>query len=230
MDINKILYKDLLSLLTDLVNAPGVFHNTFKYNKYIGHSIETVLELGVFASPPGKPVNIIHGQSTKMLLALCRFYDVQKMVSLDINDCRKTISSCKQWLSDRNCVFDRHEFMQCNSLSFDVSRQFPDGIDFIFLDTNHDDNYPKRIGIHGDTGGAGFTYREICYYASHLTKYGHMFLHDTKVSYVPKKYGHNTAGAIERFMDEYGKDFKFKEHNINKYGLGEITRINSEVW
>lgn len=226
MNIDGILYKDLTPLLTDLVNAPGVFHNTFKYSESIGHPIKTVLELGVFTSPSGQPANIIHGQSTKILLALCDFYKVEKMISLDINNCLKTVEAARKWLEMRGSSFNNYIFIQSNSLEFDISSHFPNGIDLIFLDTNHDDNYPQRIGISGDTGGAGFTYREICYYAPHLTKHGHMFLHDTKVSYVPQQYGHNTAGAVERFIDEHKHQFQFKEHNINKYGLGEITRIN----
>lgn len=214
--IDDILYRDIIPTLTDLANDQSAFHEAFK--KY---SIKNVLELGVYWAPGMDEV--LYGQSTKILLALCKEYNASRMVSVDIDpNASKTIARCKRWLVERDYpLFQNHEFIVSNSIMLDVGKLFPAGADLIFLDTNHDDNYPERIGLGTNTGGAGMTYRELCHYAPFLSEQGSLFIHDTKNYYVPRAYGMNTEGAVQRFLDE-NPNFTFKEHGLNRHGLGEL--------
>jgi hypothetical protein len=224
--LSKILERDIIPTLTDMKNGQLVFWKAFDQNKSFGTPIKTVLELGIMRLKPSVP-HEKPGQSTKTLISLGAFYGMDKYVSLDIDNCRCAINFCTKWCKDRGAEVSCHKFVQSNSLEFDVTKEFPNGVDFIFLDTNHDDNYPERIG-YPNSGGAGMTYREICYYARHLTKNGRMFVHDTQSHYVPKEYGVNTDGAVTRFIDE-NSNYLFREHMPNRIGLGEIYRKDSDV-
>lgn len=215
------LMRDVVPTLTDLRGGEHVFWRAFA-----DYKIATVLELGVYRLYDSIPTDL-PGQSTKVLIALCDAYGAEKLVSLDIDDCRPTIAHCQKWCKQRGAEFINHAFIQENSIHFDVTSEFPDGVDFIFLDTNHDDNYPKKLGYEG-AGGAGMTYKELCHYAPHLSRNGRMFIHDTKNYYVPKGYGVNTEGAIQKFLDE-NEGFALKEHSPNDNGLGELYRKDSEI-
>jgi hypothetical protein len=230
MDLETLLYKELPPTFTDFAGNQRAFHEAFVRNAELGTPIKDVLELGVcrinrdFMSPD------VYGQSTKTLNVLCEFFNSTELISIDIDEkARETVEHCKKWLKDRGWGFREHNFICSNSIEFDVKFHLPDGVDFIFLDTNHDDNYPERLGIKGETGGAGMTYKEICYYAPHLTENGRLFMHDTMHFYHPKAYGVNTEGAVRRFLDE-NPGFKFREHGLNQHGLGEIVRKDSKVW
>lgn len=216
LDVERLLTIDIIPTLTDFLNDQLIFWEACKNN-----TVKTVLELGVYRLP-GEPNSLFPGQSTKTLMILSDYYNFDKFISLDIDDCTSTINNCKKWCNERGVNVKNHKFVQSNSLHFDVKKEFPNGVDLIFLDTNHDDTYPEKIGYQ-NSGGAGMTYREICHYAKHLSKNGKMFLHDTNNYYVPRAYGMNTEGAIQRFIDE-NKEFGFKEHNSNVHGLGEIFR------
>lgn len=221
MDIKQLLEVEILPTLTDFRNNQIVFWNRFEELKNAGTPILNVLELGVYRLP-GDEESHLPGQSTKTLMALSGPYGVRRHISLDIDDCRKTIERCKKWLAQRGFEAHNHEFVQSNSIHLDVKAHFPDGVDFIFLDTNHDDIYPETLG-YKDSGGKGMTFKEISHYAPHLSAHGSLFLHDTKNFYAGKEYGVNTAGAVERFINE-NPDFYFTEHNTNVHGLGEIRR------
>jgi hypothetical protein len=150
------------------------------------------------------------------------------MISLDIDPmAAATVERCRSFVKECGYEFDNHFFEVQDSLTYETDEQF----DFIFLDTNHDDNYPERIGVGTkESGGAGTTYKELCKYAELLTPSGRLFIHDTKNFYVPRGYGVNTEGAIKRFLDENPDDFKFREHNTNTNGLGEIVRADNLIW
>jgi len=225
-DIKKLFKEDIIPTLTDFIDNQLVFWNAFEENKVLNCPIKNVLELGVYRLDYDKK-SLFPGQSTKTLMALSQKYNIDKFVSLDIDDCSITIDNCKKWLLQYGFVPQNHSFIQCNSVHFDIIKEFPNGIDFIFLDTNHDDNFPERIG-YKDAGGAGMTYKEISYYAPHLSINGRLFIHDTKTYYVEKAYGVNTDGAIEKFINE-NSEFDFHEHNTNIYGLGEIFRKDSLI-
>lgn len=216
-------FEALKPFLTDFAGNQYIFQEYFDKRLKMHDSVETVLELGVYQMKNNVD---LPGQSTKTLFLLYYYYDVGRMVSLDIDDCRVTIDRCKNWFSNQ-LDFDLdlldHTFVQLNSLDYDTIKDFPDGIDFIFLDTCHDDDYPDRIGYKG-AGGAGMTYKEICKYAPTLTENGSLFLHDTLKTYVPLTYGYNVCGAVKRFIDEQGNDFEYIEHESNQFGLGEIRR------
>lgn len=224
--LDKLLNKEIIPTLTDFLNDQLIFWDAFEQNKKINEPIKNILELGVYRIH-GEPNSKLPGQSTKTLMILSNFHPIDKYISLDIDDCRKTIEMCKNWVEKRGCKVENHKFVQCNSINFDIKKEFPNGLDLIFLDTNHDDNYPEKIGFK-NSGGAGMTHKEICYYAPHLNKNGRLFIHDTNHFYVEKKYGYNTSGAIEKFIDE-NPEFDFREHNSNKHGLGEIFRKDSDI-
>jgi len=221
-----ILNNELLPTLTDFVHNQHVFRKAFEQANQVGMPIKNVLELGVYRLK-GEPSSPFPGQSTKTLMILTDVFPVDRFISLDIDDCRATIEFCKDWVRQRGINVTNHEFIQSNSIEFKAEVKFPAGIDFIFLDTNHDDTYPERIGYPG-SGGPGMTYREICYYAKHLTKNGHFFLHDTKNHYAEVKYGLNTDGAIAKFLDE-NPQFAFFEHDTNVNGLGELYHKDSDI-
>ncbi|KKN72166.1 hypothetical protein LCGC14_0413780 [marine sediment metagenome] len=228
----KILNKDILPTLTDFKGGQLVFWEVFKQNEIIGTPIKNVLELGIMTLKNGAPPDL-PGQSTKTLMVLCDYYEANKYISLDIDDCMDTIQRCARWAGGRGVKVSGHRFIKSNSIHFDVKKEFPNGADLIFLDTNHDDSYPTkklrhRPQGHADSGGAGMTYKEICYYAPHLTRNGRLFLHDTRNRYAVKSYGVNTDGAIEKFLDHH-PEFLFKEHAPNNNGLGEIYHKDSEV-
>lgn len=227
MDIHQLLTQEIVPTLTDFKENQIVFWRAFDQNRDFGTPIKNVLELGVYRLP-GEPHSDFPGQSTKTLMILNHFYPLDKFISLDIDDCTSTINNCKKWLHNRGITeVKNHSFVQQNSVEFKVEEHYPDGVDLIFLDTNHDDNYPEKIG-YPDSGGAGMTYREICHYAKHLSRNGRMFLHDTHHYYVPKQKGWNTSGAIELFIEE-NSEFGFHEHDSNNHGLGEIYRLDSDV-
>jgi hypothetical protein len=230
--LTKLLRTDMLPTLTDFKGGQLVFWDVFRQNEKLGTPVKNVLELGIMTLKNGAPADL-PGQSTKTLMALCDFYKANKHVSLDIDDCTDTTQRCARWVGSRGVSVRGHKFVKSNSIHFNVKSEFPNGVDLIFLDTNHDDNYPmKKLSHrpkgHVDAGGAGMTYREICYYAPHLTRNGRLFLHDTMNHYVPKGYGVNTDGAVEKFLDTH-KGYAFKEHAPNNNGLGEIYRKDSDV-
>lgn len=220
-DLEKILKEDITDTLTDFIHNQIVFWDTFEKDKIKSTPIKNVLELGVYRLID-EPNSKYPGQSTKTLFTLCDYYNVDKFISLDIDNCLSTINNCVNWVQQRNVTIKNHKFIQSNSVHFNIESEFQNGIDLIFLDTNHDDNYPERIGYE-NAGGAGMTYKEICYYAPHISKNGHMFIHDTKNIYVEEGLGKNTSGAIEKFIME-NPEFDFYEHNTNAHGLGEIFR------
>lgn len=226
MNIDELLTVSIIPTLTDFLGNQLVFWDAFKKNEEFGTPIKNVLELGVYRLP-GEPNSNYPGQSTKTLMILGAFYKLDKFVSLDIDDCRSTIEHCKKWCKARDIDVDVHNFVQSNSIHFNVLTEFSNGVDLIFLDTNHDDLYPEKLGYKG-SGGAGMTYREICHYAPHLSENGRLFVHDTKHFYVEQAYGVNTAGAIERFIAE-NPNYGFYEHNTNVHGLGQIYRKGSKV-
>lgn len=223
MDIEKLLTVDLVPTLTDFLDDQMVFYECCLAAEMVGTPIKNVLELGVYRLID-EPNSQFPGQSTKTLFILDQKFKFDRFISLDIDDCTGTINNCKEWC--RQHGFEptpKHQFLQCGSLDMDIAKYFPEGIDLLFVDTSHDDErYPAAIG-HPEAGGAGMTYREICHYAKHLSKHGKMFLHDTAHFYAPVQYGFNTAGAIERFIDE-NPEFYFIEHAKNVHGLGEIGR------
>jgi hypothetical protein len=229
VSLDKLLYEELPPNLTDFQNNQRVFHDVFVENASLGHPIKNILELGVCRMNPHFPDDY-YGQSTKTLMALMLEFNSTRMISLDIDaEAEKTSDQCKRWLADRGWQVDsRHDFVCFNSIEYPVL-EFPNGCDFIFLDTNHDDDYPSRLGIQGETGGAGMTYKEICYYADKLAPHGRMFLHDTKNFYVPRAYGVNTEGAIQRFLNE-NANFVFREHNTNEHGLGELVNVQADAY
>lgn len=226
MELDKLLKEEIIPTLTDFLHDQIVFWDAFEQNKQLGIPIKNVLELGVYRLP-GEPNSELPGQSTKTLMILSHFYGLDKFISLDIDDCSSTINNCKKWCEKRGINVKNHQFVQSNSVHLDVKKYFPNGVDFIFLDTNHDDDYPDKIGYKG-AGGAGMTFKEICYYAPHLSENGRLFLHDTKNIYVEKGYGLNTGGAVERFITE-NPEYGFYEHNTNIHGLGQIYRKGSLV-
>jgi len=220
-------WNELEQTLTDFKGGNEVFEKIFQINRELGAPIKTILELGVYRIKE-EPKSDYPGQSLKTLLILGNFYkDVEKHISLDIDDCKSTVERCKKWVKKQGLKVHNHKFVQENSVKFNVEKEFPKGIDFIFLDTNHDDTYPEKIGYE-NSGGAGMTYREICYYAPHITENGHLFMHDTKNYYAERKYGYNTEGAIQKFLDE-NEGFVFVEHNPNENGLGELIRKDSSL-
>ncbi len=227
--LEKILTKDIIPTLTDFLHNQMVFWEAFKQNESVGSPIKKVMELGVYRIH-GEPHSLLPGQSTKTLMALGDYYNVDKFISLDIDDCSSTIELCRKWLEQCGGKLSNHQFVQCNSMHFDVYGSFPNGIDCLFLDTNHDDLYPEKIGFPG-SGGAGMTYKEICFYAKHLSPNGRLFLHDTFNDYVETnlELGYNTNGAVYRFIKENNDEFAFYEHNTNRNGLGEIYRKNSAI-
>lgn len=224
--INELLKIEIIPTLTDFLHDQLVFWEACEKNKNFGSPIKNVLELGVYRLP-GEPNNNYPGQSTKTLMILNHFYEFNNFISLDIDDCSGTINNCKKWVRQYGIEVKNHKFVQSNSVHFDAKSEFLNGIDLIFLDTNHDDNYPERIGFK-NAGGAGMTYKEICHYAPHLSENGRLFLHDTKAHYVEKELGKNTDGAITKFLLE-NEEFGFFEHNTNIHGLGQIYRKNSLV-
>lgn len=207
--------------LTDFRGCERVFYEYFKQNKP-----QNILELGVYNISGVEEKDIdLPGQSTKTLFILHKYFPVKKYVSLDIDDCLSTITRCKQWLRENNLhSVPDHQFVQCNSLDFKHSNYFDGLVDFIFLDTNHDDSYPIKLGYAG-SGGGGMTYKEISHIAPMLSRTGSIFLHDTKNRYVEPKYGYNVDGAVERFLHE-NSGWMFIEHNPNDNGLGELKRKN----
>jgi hypothetical protein len=229
VDVKLILEKEIVPTLTDMKGNQFAFWDAFEYSFSKETPIKTILELGIMRLKPGI-VNVdLPGQSTKIFMTLGCKYGVDKHVSLDIDsECKGTTDRCKSWVSKYGVVVNNHEFVASDSMKYDSSKQFPNGIDLILLDTNHDDDYPeKTLGFKG-SGGAGMTYREICRYAPLLSKNGRLFIHDTKMFYVPKGYGVNTEGAVQRFLDE-NPDYDFVEHARNNVGLGEIFRKDSNV-
>jgi hypothetical protein len=228
MELSEVL-KKMRPTFTDFAKNELVFRDAFGQNEVCGYPIKKVLELGVCRINTHVPPDFF-GQSTKTLIALCAYYGCDLLISIDIDPlAAATVERCRQFLKDcgHGHNFEKHYFVEANSLEYEVDGEF----DFIFLDTNHDDNYPERIGVAGkEAGGAGTTYREICKYANVLSEGGRLFIHDTKNFYVPRGYGVNTEGAIQKFLDENPDDFKFREHNTNKNGLGEIVRADNDIW
>lgn len=227
-DLDRILTKDIVPNLYDMKDNQYVFWDAFLYSSLNKTPIKSILELGVMRITSPSKNKDYPGQSTKIFMALSHAFDVATYISLDINhECEKTIDRCKEWMSARGLSVTNHKFVIYNSIEFDVKRYFPEGIDLIFLDTSHDASYPEALG-HQNAGGPGMTYKEICYYAPHLSSNGRLFLHDTKQHFAEIRYGVNVDGAIQRFLDE-NSEFDFYEHNTNKEGLGEIFRKDSNV-
>ena len=222
MDIEKILTVDLLPTLTDFLGDQIVFWECCIAAELMGTPIKNVLELGVYRFQGGE-VSDFPGQSTKTLMILNEKYRFDRFISLDIDDCSSTIETCKKWVGKHGIVPKNHQFIQSNSIDLDIDKYFPNGLDLVFLDSCHDDIYIQTIGYDASACGAGMTYKEICHYAPKLSPHGKMFCHDTFHHYVPKQYGFNTDGAIERFIDE-NPEYYFVEHGTNIHGLGEIGR------
>ncbi len=223
MDIEKLLTVDLVPTLTDFLNDQMVFYECCLSAEMMGAPVKNVLELGVYRLID-EPKSDYPGQSTKTLMILDQKFKFDRFISLDIDDCSSTIDNCKDWCRRHGFTpTDKHQFLKCGSMDLNTEQYFPNGLDLIFLDLSHDDSrYPAVIG-HPEAGGAGMTYREICKYAPTLSKHGKLFIHDTKHYYVPKAYGFNTEGAIERFIAE-NPGYYFIEHDKNVHGLGEIGR------
>lgn len=212
---------DFLGTLTDFAGGQHVFHAAFRRNDEVGHPVHRVLELGVCRPQPGGGFPLkMYGQSTKTLMALSAEYNVEEMVSLDIDECHVTTDFCFDFVAERFKAPALHAFEQIESLKYKPTEDF----DFIFLDTNHDDNFAERVlGRESATGGAGHTYRELAHFSSFLSPFGRMFIHDTKNFYVPRAYGVNSEGAIQQFLDEHA-GWIFREHSPNENGLGELVR------
>lgn len=228
MDTIYSAFSKIKPFLTDFAGGEEVFKQAFDVNAQLKVPIKTILELGIYRIQ-GQPENDLPGQSTKTLMILSNFHPVEKYVSLDIDDCSSTIARTKWFLKER-CQMEpkNHSFVRSSSVEYDVSANFPNGVDFCFIDTSHDDSYvANHLGIPGHDG-AGMTYKELCYYANHITKNGRLFMHDTHNFYLPKQYGYNTEGAIQKFLDDYS-DFVFVEHNPNGNGLGELIHRDSDV-
>ena len=218
----------LKKVLSNFKNCESIFAQAFEHNQELGFPIRTVLELGVYRLPSNsEPFEYFPGQSTKTLFILHKYFNFEKMVSLDIDDCHGTIQDCKEWCQKLGVPIPPHKFIQSNSIHYNVAVDFPNGVDLIFLDTNHDDDYPEKLG-YPSSGGAGMTYQEICHFAPQISRNGQLFLHDTKKFFVEKRYGWNTIGAVERFICE-NSDFIFIEHNANENGLGQIIRKDSDI-
>lgn len=205
--------------------AQHIWLEAFKDNSELGYPIDTVLELGVYYLPGTN----LPGQSVKILQTINRLYPFSKMISVDIDPrCAETIKECENYLGFE---FENHKFIASESLRFSPpTKDTFDAweIDFIFLDTNHDDDYPARLGFPESTCGKGYTYRELDYFTRFLARNGRMFIHDTFEKYLPDEIGVNTKGAIELFIKKHPQ-FVFKEHNPNKHGLGEILHRDSEI-
>lgn len=222
MNIDEFLTcPDLLGTLTDFAGGQHVFHAAFRRNLDAGEPIRRVLELGVCRPQPGGGFPLkMYGQSTKTLMALSAEYGVTEMVSLDLDSCQITTDFCLDFVTERFKAPALHVFEQGESLKYRPTEDF----DFIFLDTNHDDNFGERVlGLESETGGAGHTYRELVHFSSFLSPFGRMFIHDTKNYYVPRAYGVNSEGAIQQFLDEHD-GWVFREHEPNSNGLGELVR------
>jgi hypothetical protein len=223
-------FTDLDPLLDDFKNCNYVFASAFEENEMINSPIKNALELGVYSLKRVREHEYdLLGQSTKTLYILHKYFpQLTKVISLDVDDCNDTIDRCCKWIKDRGLQVPDINFLQCRSLDFEIEKHFPLGVDFIFLDTSHDDSFPEKIG-YKDSGGAGMTYREISYFAPHLSRNGRLFIHDTNNYYVEKSYGNNTAGAIERFITE-NVGYYSLEHSPNQHGLGEIIRKDSDLY
>lgn len=245
--LKRLLNDDLAKTFTDFAGNQFAFADAFVRNTECGTPIRNMLELGINKPRGGFPL-AIYGQSTKTLLVLGTMFFADTLVSLDIDDCKVTTDFCYAWAEEHLAPHvprvetvgslwksPHHRFVQANSLDFTPEQYFVPpgqvfaGLDLIFLDTNHDDSFPESKLGYKNSGGAGMTYKEICHYAPFLSRNGRLFLHDTKHYYVPRGYGVNTEGAIQRFIDE-NKDFKFREHDTNAHGLGEIVRADADVW
>ena len=223
-------FRGLRKRLTNFLNCEGVLAEAFKFRSDNGLPFQTLLELGVYQPQKGQKPEYPTGQSTRSFFILHQYFPLKKMVSLDIADCRQTISESRQWCLERGVEPPEHEFVQCSSIEYHARRNFAGGlIDFIFLDTNHDDSkYPARIG-HAGAGGAGMTYKEICHLVPQLSEHGVLFIHDTNVNFVPRRVGWNTMGAVLEFLDK-NPGYTFVEHNPNECGLGQLMREETYWW
>jgi hypothetical protein len=213
----EIFSDELPKTLTDLARAQWVFKQVFDRTK-----IGSILEVGVCAIlGGGAPEKAwLYGQSTKILMMLAVQYGSTQYLSIDTDDCSETVKKCKEWLRDwGQDVPDYHQFVKTESLALDVGGHFPRGIDLVFLDSSHD----WRGCEQKYKGGSGYTYKEICHFAPHVTPSGCILLHDTFNNYVPEGYGANVSGAIQRFVAE-NPDWIFTEHRPNGNGLGELRR------
>jgi hypothetical protein len=217
----KMAFEGINKTLTDFKGCEDVFLDIFEKSHSCGRPIKNVLEIGVYQMRNSD----LPGQSMKTLMILSDLYGVKKYISIDIDECSSTADRCKKYVSNLGISVQNHKFVQSNSMDFDILSEFPNGVDFIFLDSSHDGDYPESKLGYENSGGGGMTYREICFYSKHLSEYGHLVLHDTKNYYVPKEYGFNVEGAVQKFIDE-NKDFKFIEYDPNENGLGEIVRVD----
>jgi hypothetical protein len=153
-------------------------------------------------------------------MMLAQLHGVSKYLSIDTDDCTDTVKTCGEWLKEIGWAVPRaHSYQTKESLALDIKAEFPQGVDLVFLDSNHDwyVNEPQY------RGGAGYTYREICHIAPYLTADGCILLHDTFNHYAQEARGNNVDGAICRFVDE-NHEWEYIEHRPNGNGLGELRR------
>lgn len=137
-------FEKLKPTLTDLSNAESIFKNIYLeiIDRKKSNDIN-ILELGVYSiKRVPEDMKNLPGQSTKILLSLCKSFGYNNYVSVDVDDCFDTIQHCKQFM---DIDLQDHKYIQSTTLDFDIKKHFPDGIDLIFLDSSHDDDYPSKI-------------------------------------------------------------------------------------
>lgn len=217
--LQNMLATELTPVLWDMAGAQYILADLFAAG-----GVRDVLEVGVSRLDTTAPEQqqAVYGQSTKILMLLTTFYGCNRYVSVDVWDCLNTVNACHEWLEKRGVNTGVHEFVIAESLKFAVGQYFPDGLDLLFLDTNHDWTVPKGWGY---VGGAGYTYRELEHFAPHMRVGGRVLLHDTLNDYEPKAYGVNVGGAAWRFIEEH-RGWTYQEHCPNGRGLGELRRVS----
>lgn len=130
--------------LTDLENCEDIFLQI--YSNIVDRKTSSdvnILELGVYSiKRVSQDMKNLPGQSTKILMSLCNSLGYNKYVSVDVDDCLDTIEHCQNFMDIK---LDNHTFVQSTTLDFDVEKYFSNGLDLIFLDSSHDDDFPSRL-------------------------------------------------------------------------------------